>query len=659
MRALAVLLVIGDHLLGYPVGGFVGVDVFFVISGFVITAALLREQERTRRISFRGFYRRRIRRIIPLTAVVLAVTVLASWAVFASSRATAITVDGVWSAVFAANWKFAAAGTDYFQASGPVSPLQHFWSLAVEEQFYIAWPWLIVATLGYAAARGWQPRRARQVLGLAVVAVVAISFVFALWDTAVNPAVAYFSTFTRAWELGVGALIAVGAGRLRRVSEKIRPWMAYAGLSGILWSAFYITTDLPFPGPWAAVPVLSTGLVVAAGCGGSQQFLTPLTNPVARYLGDISYSLYLWHFPVIILLAALMPARGQFYTVVAGAAVLGLSAASFRFVEDPIRTGRWTGAELRRRVAIAGVVLVAAAVAIAATNANDVSGSASASSSPALLQDKIQEATTLPSFPDTTPSLDDPQAWVPEQMRSATQCLNPKDSSDVSLCTYGAGDKLAFVTGDSVAMSWVPAVAAALGPKGYRVHGVGFGDCPFARVQIALKNNPQRADLCNSSRGAVEGQIRELKPELVIGVDYEGGITRLASGATGEGAISEYTDGLASAIDMAKGYGSEVITIAPNPSGLAPDKCITKLSSPTDCVGALGAAWAQQDRAGRDAANRTGTQYVDSRPWFCTPEGKCPLVVDNLLTRWDHVHLTRQYAEYLGSALAPSLERAP
>lgn len=656
LRALAVLLVIADHLFGYPVGGFVGVDVFFVISGFVITGSLLREHERSGRVSFRGFYSRRIRRIIPLTAVVLAVTVLASWAVFSSARAKSITVDGIWSATFAANWRFAAAGTDYFQASGTVSPLQHFWSLAVEEQFYVAWPWLMVCTLGYCAARGnWRPRPARHVLGLLIAAAVALFFAFALWDTAANPSLAYFSTFSRAWELGVGALIAVGADRLHKFPDSARPWMAYAGLAGISWAAFNITVDMSFPGPWAAVPVLSTGMVIAAGCGGSQRLLAPLTNPATRYLGDISYSLYLWHFPVIILLAALMPGHGRMYSFIAGATVLGLSAASYRFIEDPIRTGLWPPAEFRRRLITAAVFFLAAVTVVVATNAHDASSDASAASSPGRLQDRVQEAVAMSSFPETEPSLDDPQAWVPEQMRTATQCLNPKDSSDTSLCNYGTGNKLAFVTGDSVAMSWVPAIAAALEPQGYRVHGVGFSDCPFARVQIALKANPERARVCNASRGAVEGQIRELRPQLVISVDFEGGITRLASGKTGEGAISEFTDGMAAAIGIARQYGAHVVTIAPNPEGLAPDKCITKFSSPADCLGSVGGAWAQKDRAGKQAAARTGTRYVDSRPWFCTPDGKCPLVIGDVLTRWDHVHLTKQYADLLGSVIGTSL----
>jgi peptidoglycan/LPS O-acetylase OafA/YrhL len=659
LRALAVLMVIADHMLGYPVGGFVGVDVFFVISGFVITGSLLREHQSQGNISFRGFYQRRIRRIIPLALLVLAATIIASWVTFTVARAMSVTVDGIWSVVFAANWKYAIDGTDYMQAGGPVSPLQHFWSLAVEEQFYIVWPWLVVLTLGYAASRlRWTARRAHQVLGLLMVVVVVASFGYALWDTATSPAVAYFSTFSRAWELGIGALIAVGAVQLGRIPESVRPFMAYIGLAGIFWSVFSITPEMAFPGPWAAVPVLSTALVIAAGCGGEQRLLSPLTNPVMRYVGDISYSLYLWHFPVIIVLAALMPERGQLYFLISGLAITVLAVASYKFIEDPIRAGRWDSRTLRRRAMVAAAGLLAASLVIVATQPPSPGGGEVQSPSAGFsesLQSEIYQATTLDRFPTATPSLEDKDAWVPEQMLTATQCLNPKDLSDRSLCTYGTGAKLALVVGDSVAVSWIPAIVAALEPEGYKVHGVGLSDCPFAHAAIALKDNPQRAAACNASKDAIETQIRELKPELVITTDYEGSVIRLASGSTGEAAISEYTDGLVSAIDMAKGYGSQVIVLAPNPSGVAPAKCITKVATPDDCTGKISGAWAQKDRAERDAANRTNTRYVDSRQWFCTPEGKCPLVVGNLLTRWDHVHLTKQYAAVLGGIIAPSL----
>ncbi|WP_172411777.1 acyltransferase family protein, partial [Arthrobacter globiformis] len=342
LRALAVLLVIADHLLGYPTGGFIGVDVFFVISGFVITASLLREHDRNGRISFADFYRRRARRILPLASLVIVLTLAGSWAVFSTARFAGIAQDGLWAFLSAANWRMAITGTDYMQAGGAVSPLQHFWSLAVEEQFYIVWPWLIALMLGWGAyGLGRSSSGARRPLGLALLAVVAASFAFAMWESSAAPTVAYFSTFSRAWELGCGGLLAVLAPVLLRIPDRIRPALAYLGLAGIVVGAFTLTPEVTFPGPWAAVPVLATMAVIAAGTGGEQRLLAPLTNRVSRYLGDISYSLYLWHLPVIILLGALRPATAVVDYAVALALTLALSAWSYRFIEEPVRHSQW------------------------------------------------------------------------------------------------------------------------------------------------------------------------------------------------------------------------------------------------------------------------------------------------------------------------------
>lgn len=176
LRAFAVIVVILDHLLHWPSGGFIGVDIFFVISGFVITESLLQEQERTGSISFSAFYKRRVKRILPASTLVLVVTVTASFLTYNQSRFISVAWDAVWALFFSGNWHFAAAGTDYFQSGGPVSPLQHYWSLAVEEQFYFVWPWvmlLIFALLSRRSNTGTAPRIA---VGAAITVTCAASF---------------------------------------------------------------------------------------------------------------------------------------------------------------------------------------------------------------------------------------------------------------------------------------------------------------------------------------------------------------------------------------------------------------------------------------------------------------------------------------------------
>jgi peptidoglycan/LPS O-acetylase OafA/YrhL len=215
LRMVAVVSVILNHLFGWPSRGFVGVDVFFVISGFLITGLRYLEHQKTGRILFANFYRRRARRILPISTLVLALTVGASYLIFLTARAGAIALDALWSVVFAANWLFAIVGTDYWASDGTTSPLQHYWSLAVEEQFYFVWPWILVIVLGIALRKKWTAARGSRVVVTVMTLIVLLSSVWAVWQTSVAPGFSYFSTFMRAWDLGIGALLAlfwVGSG---------------------------------------------------------------------------------------------------------------------------------------------------------------------------------------------------------------------------------------------------------------------------------------------------------------------------------------------------------------------------------------------------------------------------------------------------------------
>lgn len=342
LRMVAVVAVIFDHLLHWPDGGFVGVDIFFVISGFLITGLLLREQERTGTISFWGFYRRRIKRILPVATLVVIVTVAASFLLLSRVRATNAFWDGVWASFFSANWHYAADGTDYFQPDVAVSPLQHYWSLSVEEQFYFVWPWLMLLLFWLSGKnRGGSSSRTARAVQLAILALIVGSFAWSMWESANSPTWAYFSTFSRAWELGIGAAIAVFAKVFTRIPDALRPMLGWAGLVGIAVSFVVVTSEQSFPAPWALLPVLATALVIIAGTGGTQRFLWPLTNPVSTYVGDVSYSLYLWHWPVIILLAGFLPLDTVQNQAIAIAIIIGCSIASYHFVENPIRNSRW------------------------------------------------------------------------------------------------------------------------------------------------------------------------------------------------------------------------------------------------------------------------------------------------------------------------------
>ncbi|OJV98959.1 MAG: acyltransferase [Microbacterium sp. 67-17] len=348
LRALAVLAVLGAHAVGWPAGGFVGVDIFFVISGFLITGMLLSEIRRRGSVSVGGFYARRARRILPAALVTLGAVVGAAFALFNTVRADQTLWDAISAALFVSNWRFAAQGTDYFHAADAVSPLQNFWSLSVEEQFYLAWPGLLVILVLLVPVAARRGAAARVVVGIAAGAIVAASFAWALTQTEAHPTLAYFSTLTRAWELAAGALLAAAVPVLTRIPRALGIVMGWLGLAGAVTAVLFIEpTAAGFPAPWAALPVVATCLVLAGGVAGDprQRHLFPLSNSVSVFVGDMSYSLYLWHFPVIVFAAVLLPESDQRIWIVLGAIAV-LSLASYFIVEQPLRYAPWLGARM-------------------------------------------------------------------------------------------------------------------------------------------------------------------------------------------------------------------------------------------------------------------------------------------------------------------------
>ncbi|MBU6330700.1 MAG: acyltransferase, partial [Acidobacteria bacterium] len=346
LRAVAVLLVILAHLEvpGFA-GGWIGVDVFFVISGYLITSLLMREYDGTNHVSLLQFYVRRAKRILPAALTTIAVVVVAGYLLLNEIRAANIRTDALWSVGFVSNFRFISLSTDYFARSTAVSPLQHFWSLAVEEQFYLIWPALFLLIARQHGLRiGYREyRRAHRLLVVAGV-LSFLSLGWSIYDSTVNPSSAYFSTATRVWELGFGVLLAVGL-PLITTTEKVRRLCSWGGLAAILLgSCLIIKPGDPFPGYLALIPVLgAVGILLA---GSTDKLPLPnriLATPPLVFIGTISFSLYLWHWPVHVFYDALHP---DTVTTAAGigiqaAIILALSLASYYLIENPTRHATW------------------------------------------------------------------------------------------------------------------------------------------------------------------------------------------------------------------------------------------------------------------------------------------------------------------------------
>ncbi|CAA9313886.1 MAG: hypothetical protein AVDCRST_MAG61-1923 [uncultured Friedmanniella sp.] len=328
-------------------GGFVGVDVFFVISGFLITTHLLAKPPR-RMADLTVFWARRIRRLLPASLTVLAVTAVATRLVAPEIQWLEAARQTRSAALYVVNWRLANDAVDYSAADNAATPVQHFWSLSVEEQFYLGWPVLIAVLVLLAALLRWQPVA---VIRGGLVVVVVVSLFYGIWLTDTDQARAYFVTPTRVWELGVGGLLAAAiAGRTSSGSAAgpARTALVWAGLLAIAWSGITYTAQTPFPGWHALLPVLGAAAVIAAadprGTAAPGRLLA--ARPV-QWLGDVSYAVYLWHWPMIILLPSISGNLGRLDKAAILLATLVLAGLTKRFVEDPFRTGK-KGAPLYR-----------------------------------------------------------------------------------------------------------------------------------------------------------------------------------------------------------------------------------------------------------------------------------------------------------------------
>ncbi|NSX38241.1 acyltransferase [Pseudarthrobacter oxydans] len=681
LRAFAVVVVILDHMLGWPSGGFVGVDIFFVISGFVITASLLREHGKTGHISFAGFYRRRIKRILPASTLTLLVTVAAASLFFGQGRFLSTTTDAISALFFSANWNFAAAGTDYFQSAGPVSPLQHFWSLAVEEQFYFVWPWVLLGTLMLAVKTGRQgSARTLGALGIAIICVA--SFAWAMHESTSSPTLAYFSTVSRAWELGVGALLAFLAPWASRIPFAARPFLAWAGTAGMIASLFLITSSSVFPAPTGLLPVLSAALFIFAGTGTSEHpGLQPFTNSVSRYLGDISYSLYLWHFPVIIFAESLALDRGVAFYAIVSVVIFTVSAYAYHLIEDPVRKSEWLtggGRRMQNRQPInqkykMTALSFLAVLTLATTSAAVVSNpsTSAVTAAPAPLADtsaedttptgqlavRIQAALAATDWPDFEPAIANmADQRVPQWTENGCLDVTP---GNIDSCVYGVLDsqKTAVVLGDSIATSWLPAVIGALEPNGYRVQAITKQGCPFARTEVfANMSSTTPYAACTAHKEWAAERVNELSPDLVIISDSALSIRRLVSKASGPAAQAEWTAAYSSALGSLP-ESSKVVSLMTPPGAKNLQECFTPLSKPSDCSAPVPADWETLKAAESAAAADHDAVFIDTKPWFCFQD-VCPAFAGNRAIFADAGHLTGAFSEELGPVLAQAFRQS-
>lgn len=644
-------------------GGYVGVDVFFVISGFLITRHLLQEYASTGSLSLSGFYARRIKRLLPSALVVVAATVLLTRFWGPPLQAVPVARDGLFSTFYLMNYRLAALGVDYQHAGGPVSPLQHYWSLAVEEQFYLCWP-LLLLLVAWLARRRWAPA----VLALTVVGT-AGSLVTSVVLTAGNAPLAYFALQTRAWELGVGAAVAAAVPLLVRLLQRpaAARWagpLGWTGLALIAGSGVLFTAATSFPGVAAVVPVAGAALVLVSGLvkPSSPEYL--LGSPVPALVGRVSYGWYLWHWPLLVLAPSVLGVSLDWAgnLAVAGVAfgLAVITTVSIEQVAARSRRGRrhWfaVGAALSAVVtAVAALVIVLPPPSLADSGPAPALDLTTVDA--AQLSGLLEAAYDSPAVPtNLTPSLATAVDDVPPT--TADGCNAAFLTVVAPPCVFGdpGGSRTVVLFGDSHAEQWFGALQKIATSHGWRLISWTKAACPLADVLLYSDQLHRPFTECPAWRSGTLQRIAALHPDLVIA----SGSDALPGPSYANSQWAAQTADTAAALQRA---ATRVVYLAdvPAPTTNVPLCLAGNVGSPAHCQFGLApsSGTGTDQLPGRRAAvsaalRRIGVPVVDPTPWLCGKSG-CPVVLGDTLIYRDATHLTQYYSRALAGPLTSAL----
>ena len=666
------MAVVFNHL--FPnrlTGGYLGVDIFFVISGFLITAHLFGELEREGRVSLARFWARRARRLLPASLTVLAVCAAATVAWLPQTRWPQVMSEVLASALYFENWQLAASAQDYFTSAQTASPVTHFWSLSVEEQFYLVWPLLVLGTWWLASRRGstgtLHPRglTPRGTVGIALAVLGAASLAFATGSVEAHPDAAYFITPGRVWEFAAGGVLAA----LAAAPAAVRPrWFAIPGWMLMVGSIWFFGDDSGVPGLLTLLPVAGCALVIWAGTGSAGRPV-PQGLRVPVWLGDISYSIYLWHWPLIVFApyALARPMSPRFGLVILLVTLLAAQLTTM-FVEDPVRRARSLTTRPAAATLSGAAILMAAVAGAAAYVPTTVAGDLHAVQ--ADMEDLVIDggpcvgaAATASSCPDSHELALAGSALLtivnsPYTPTWGTTCQVEPEDPESNPCEFGvpkqdAVQRLTLV-GDSHAGHWASTLDTIARERGWNVEMQVKSSClPTSGDAHASWGTEPMIASCRAWGREVRTALAD---DPGLDVIVMSGIARDYASADPAGVVEQLRDLWAGWVAA----GKQVVVIADPPYlGRGPvPQCLAEASTTLDPCAARASVVRTPDPLMTAAAGQHGVTVVDLTDVVCDHR-RCHAVVGGMPVYGDQNHLLQYFARTMAPLVAQRLATVP
>jgi len=657
IRAIAVLLVLAYHakVPGFS-GGYIGVDVFFVVSGFLITSLLVREFDTTSKISLTNFYARRVRRLLPASLVVVIGTLVISKIWLEPLRLNDLTQDARAAALFATNIVFAVRESDYLQSALPPSPLQHYWSLGVEEQFYVFFPILVMVLLKLG-------KTSKSFLTAGLTMITAVSFAVCVAITPSMPAISFYLLPFRAWELGAGALLALLGSKVNRVKSVNRELLGWVGLVIIIVTGFIYDSKTSFPGYAAGLPVVATVFLIVSGDNSKFGPSRLLELGVLQWLGSRSYSLYLWHWPILIVARSANKAElTAIQIALCMLATLLLAELSFRFVEQPIHNVPKYLNNTNRSLAFGALLIVVgfgASFITAPATANSVkvqdstTESSVFASTTTIFQYSDSELKQLidsaPKITELPADLDPPLAVLDNDEPEIYKLGCHDHEFDIPpACEFGDLESKTSIAliGDSHAAQWFEPLRRIAEQRNWRLQTFTRSGCTMLGVENGV------IEKCRTWLKNVLTEIQSSEFSLVV-----------ISGFTNrEDLVDESPDGFINNITELHSAltinSQKVIYLADSPGPLlhVPICLSANIQTVQNCNFEREEAINEQTaEILKGVWSSETSRFVDLTDWFCTSQ-ICPVVIGNMVVYRDISHISSVYALALTNVLMNELE---